>query len=132
MVKKHIDTVDEVLSSLKLIDKPFIQVFNKLDQISSQEQLDILKNKYSNSVFISAREDIEIESLIKKIERQIKSSYIRHIFTLTHSQSKYLDSIYKFTRVIDKKEDYNGIELKVEGSMDSIKKIKQIIEYEKK
>ena len=130
--KKHIDTVDEVLSSLELIDKPFVQVFNKLDQISNKEEIDILRDKYSDAIFISAKEGIDIESLIKRIEKQIKSSYIKHTFTLTHRQSKYLDSIYRLTRVIDKIDDYNGVILEVEGSIDSIKKIKQIIECKNK
>tara|TARA_Y100000590_G_C15650922_1_gene988715 strand:+ start:322 stop:1599 length:1278 start_codon:yes stop_codon:yes gene_type:complete len=127
VVKKHIDTIDEVLSSLKLNNKPFIQVFNKIDQLSNSDEKNILVNKYSNAIFISAKENLGVESLIKKIERQVRSSYIKQVFNITHEQSKHLDSIYKLTRVIDRKEDYNCIKLKVEGSINSIKKIKQII-----
>ena len=130
--KQHMQTLEGVLSSLKLINKPSVQIFNKIDRIKDQHYINTLKNKYQSAIFISAKENIGTNSLIREIEKCIKSSYSKHIFNLYHSQTKFLDTIYKLTRVINRKVNYEGIEVEVEGKRESIDKIKQIIAHKPK
>ena len=58
----------------------------------------------------------------------VQSEFTRDIFHITYKQAKLLDTIYGLTRVLKKKEDYDGIQLEVEGSKESLDKIRQMIE----
>ncbi|MCM8786622.1 MAG: GTPase HflX [Candidatus Omnitrophica bacterium] len=59
-------STDTVLVDLKLLDKPTLVVFNKIDKISDFE-LKALKNTYPDAVFVSASKKINIDKLKEKI-----------------------------------------------------------------
>ena len=119
-IRHHIDTVNEVLHNLQLSDKKSIQLFNKIDAINSVEQLQGLKARFKKSIFISAKKNIGIDSLITKIKDIIRHEFTKDVFHLTYKQANLLDMIYALTRVLKKKDNYDGIMLEVEGSRESL------------
>ena len=72
--------------------------------------------------------NIGIKILINKIQESIRSEFSHDIFHLSFKQTKLLDTIYALTRVLKKKSDYNGIRLEVEGTRQSLDKIRHILE----
>ena len=58
----------------------------------------------------------------------VRSNFTKDVFKLSYKKAKVLDTIYALTHVLKKKEDYNGIQLEVEGSPESLNKIRQILE----
>ena len=56
-----------------------------------------------------------------------RSDFIKYVFYIRYKQTKILDTIYALTRVLKKKEDYNGIQLEVEGRRETLEKIRKII-----
>ena len=66
--------------------------------------------------------------LSSKIQETITSQFCHDVFQLSFKQTKVLDTIYSLTRVLKKKSDYNGIRLEVEGTRQSLDKIRQILE----
>ena len=56
------------------------------------------------------------------------ANYYLYVFYLSFKQIKLLDTIYALTHVLKKKSDYNGIILEVEGTRQSLDKIRQILE----
>ena len=71
---------------------------------------------------------MEMIDVLNKLQETITSKYCYDIFHLSYKQTKVLDTIYAFTRVLKKKSDYNGIWLEVEGSRESLEKIRQILD----
>ena len=124
-IQDHIDTVNEVLYNLKLKDQSSLLVFNKLDKVNNPEQIDGIQQRFKDAIFISAEKNTGIDILMSRIKGLARSEFTKEVFHLSYKQAKLLDSIYKLTRVMKKKEDYNGIRLEVEGSQDSLDKIRQ-------
>ena len=127
-IQEHISIVDEVLQSLKLTGQSSILVFNKIDTIDITGQLQGLQQRFNDAIFISATNNVGIDNLKSKIKDIIQSQFTKDTFYITYKQVKLLDAIYALTRVLKKKEGYNGIQLEVEGSQKSLDKIRKILE----
>ena len=127
-IQEHICIVDEVLQSLHLTNQSSLLVFNKIDKIDISEQLQGLQQRFNDAIFISAENSVGIDNLKSKIKDIIQSQFTKDTFHITYKQVKLLDTIYSLTRVLKKKEGYNGIQLEVEGSQESLDKIRKILE----
>lgn len=126
-IQEHINTVDEVLNNLHLAEKSSLLVFNKIDAIDSHEQYHGLQKRFGDAIFISALKKSGIDTLISKIKDVVRSDFIKDVFHIRYKQTKILDTIYALTRVLKKKEDYDGIHLEVEGRREALDKIRKII-----
>lgn len=126
-ISEHIDTVKEVLKEMDIPSKTSIMVFNKIDSISAPI-LSGLKIRYKDASFISSLNNTGIDMLRDMMQETITSEFRHDVFQLSFKQTKVLDTIYALTRVLKKKTDYNGISLEVEGTRQSLDKIRQIIE----
>jgi GTP-binding protein HflX len=125
---QHIDTVEEALKEMDMPSKASIMVFNKIDAIPSPDILPGLKTRFRDASFISSLNNTGIDMLIAKIQEAITSDFVHGVFQLSFKQTRVLDTIYALTRVLNKKSDYNGISLEVEGTRQSLDKIRQILE----
>ncbi|MEO0202529.1 MAG: GTPase, partial [candidate division WOR-3 bacterium] len=70
-VNEHIEVVEKILSEMNVDEKAKIMVFNKIDLILDKNQIYRFKEKYTDSVFISAKLEIGIDELLKKIKEVI-------------------------------------------------------------
>ena len=127
-IQDHIDTVDEVLHNLRLAKQSSLLVFNKIDKIDHPDQLHGIQKRFPGAMFISAEKNIGIDSLMSKIKDMVRSELTKDTFHITYKQAKLLDTIYALTHVLKKKEDYDGIQIEVEGSREALDKIRQIVE----
>ena len=127
-IHEHIETVENVLKNMDMHNKTNLVVMNKIDTISDPDILKGLKARFIDANFISAYKNTGIKTFINNIEAAITSEFCHDIFHLTYKQTKILDYIYNLTKVLNKKSDYEGIKLEVEGSRESLNKIKQLIE----
>ncbi len=119
-INTHIDTVNNVLASLDIKNKESIFILNKIDLIKDKQILDGLKNKYNNAIFISTKDKIGINNLIKSISDIISTKFINHTVFVPYSQTNLVKEIYKLTQVITKKFNHKGIYLKIKGSKKNI------------
>jgi GTP-binding protein HflX len=126
-IHEHIETVEAVLKEMDMPNKTSIMVLNKIDAISDPQKLSGLKTRFKDASFISSLKNIDLNVLSDRIEQTITSGYQKDEFYLSFNQTKLLDTIYTLTRVLNKKSDYNGIRLEVEGNKRSLEKIRQII-----
>ena len=127
-IPQHIDTVEEVLKKMDMPSKANIMVLNKIDAISEPDILSGLKTRFKDASFISSINNTGIQKLNHKIQESITSEFNHDVFHLSFKQTKYLDTIYTLSRVLKKKSDYDGIRLEVEGTRQSLDKIRQILE----
>lgn len=111
----QVDTTIEILKDLDVLTKPLITVFNKVDKIDLEELL--YNNKYIvNEVFISAKDNLNINKLLKMIEENLPGE-LRHVLIKIpfnkHGELNYFMDKYKVTN-IEHGEDGSVIELVID------------------
>ena len=69
--EKQIESVKRVLDELELLDHPTILVLNKVDRVSDQSLLDVLKSHYNDSITISAARGEGIDRLEQAVREAL-------------------------------------------------------------
>jgi GTPase len=108
----NIKVVNDTLKELKSADKPTVMIFNKIDLLNDRELINYYKQKYKNSVFISAARSININSFIDEILSVLNFELKEYTMTLNHDQQKYLSNIYNLAKVIEVKYDESNVIVK--------------------
>jgi len=108
--------IDETLKELNCDKKSIIMVFNKIDLLKDRELLAYYKNKYKNSVFISAIRSININSFIDQIFTLLNLHLKEYTLFLKLDEQKLLSLIYNTTKVINIDYDENGIKITFQAS----------------
>ncbi len=85
----HTQVVDEVLTTLGCGDKPKLRVYNKCDGLDDKPK------DSENSVFISAREGINIEAMLKKVEEILLNQAIEHTFDVPYARGDVLSFLQR-------------------------------------
>ena len=97
----HIKSVTDVLKEIDVSHKPAICVFNKIDMLTKKE-LDLLKLKYKNGVFISALKTIGFDDLFGRI-KQIRDKNKLHVkVKIPYSESRLISLIHENYEVLEK------------------------------
>ncbi len=76
MKKEYIRTVNETLKELKSDNKPEILVFNKVDLVSSADELAAIRQEYPDAVFVSATRGIGLDDIYTEIQKKVERNYI--------------------------------------------------------
>jgi len=111
MVDENIKVVNETLKELNCESKPIIMVFNKIDLLKDRELITYYKQKYINSVFISAVRSININSFIEQIFSMLNLHLKEYTLFLKLDEQKLLSMIYNTAKVINIDYDENGIRI---------------------
>ena len=101
--ESNIFSVREVLKEIDVWKKHVILVFNKIDKISSAE-IDNLKIKYKNAVFISAFKKKGLSDLYSRIKKVIEKHYINIAVRIPYDESKLISFIYSNCQVLGRKD----------------------------
>lgn len=70
----QIDTTMRIMKDLKVLDKPMITVFNKMDQ-ANLDNLKYDKELIKNEIFISAKNDLNLDKLMELVEKNLPQEY---------------------------------------------------------
>ncbi|MCD6228753.1 MAG: GTPase HflX [Candidatus Omnitrophica bacterium] len=97
---KLIDAVNTILKDLSLLDKNIILVFNKIDKLT-EEELEILKGKFPEAVFISALKKLNLDSLLRRIEKVLFGETIEVSLNISLKSLDLLNWIYEHAQVIN-------------------------------
>lgn len=116
LIDENIKVVNETLKELNCDKKSIIMVFNKIDLLKDRELLAYYKNKYKNSVFISAIRSININSFIDQIFTLLNLHLKEYTLFLKLDEQKLLSLIYNTTKVINIDYDENGIKITFQAS----------------
>ncbi len=109
---KLIDAVNTILKDLSLLDKNTILVFNKIDKLT-EEELEILKNKFPEAIFISALKKLNLDSLLKRVEKVLFGETIKISLNIPLENLDLLNWIYEHTQVISTHYHQDGAEVVV-------------------
>ena len=108
----NIAVVNETLKKLNCATKPIVMIFNKIDLISNRELINYYKEKYKNSVFISAARSIGVSSFVEEILSILDFQLKEYEIKININNQKYLSSIYELAKVIDLKYEEKYIKIK--------------------
>lgn len=107
----HIEVVDKILTELGAGGKPTIAVLNKTDAAEGK----IIPSKierYTETVCISAKEGIGIESLMEKVEDIAPGKKHEVRICLPYSETKYVSELHENQVVLEEEYTAEGIQLK--------------------
>lgn len=103
-------TVLQIITDLKAQNIPLITVFNKADLLSPG-QLALLRTQYPQAVFVSALEEANLTTLLRRVEQAASYKWQVHTLSLRLDQLHLLGLFYEKSLVIDRKETPRGLTL---------------------
>jgi len=123
----HLRVVEETLKDFDSEHKKEILVFNKVDSVTDKSILEYVRNKYPNSVVISAQKGINISSLKKMIEDLIEESFTEEELELGIEQTKLASQIHELAEVISVKYNHDTVLFKYKANKENFQKINKLI-----
>ena len=103
---EQIDAVNAVLAEIGAGDKPTIMVFNKIDRVGVAGYIARLKEKYPNSVEISAKTGEGVPHLLAEIGTQLKPTREFLELRVPHERSAVIARLHKVGQVLERR--YSG------------------------
>lgn len=111
--REQIDVVNKTLEHLKIADKPVILTFNKIDAISDISEHRALQKEFPDSIFISAKRGINIESLTELMQEKYNRFNNLYDLFVPYAKSELISGIYSNYEILERSDDDNGTSLKV-------------------
>lgn len=127
----HIDVVEETLAELGCKDKAALKVFNKVDIVKDKSKIDFVKNRYENSVIISAERGINITSLEKKLMEMIEKSFFVETIEIELHNSKLASKIHSIAKVLSTKYFDSIMKITYKANKENAEKIRNIVQSQK-
>lgn len=103
-IETQLNTIDKALEDIDIGDKKILYVFNKIDKIENETLL-LGYKKREEKIYISAKNEEDIEKLKEKIVEVIKDDYIKVSMKIPYHDGKILD--YIMTNYDIEKKDYD-------------------------
>ena len=113
--ESQIDAVDEVLKELDAFERPTLMVFNKVDLLEDKEYTQLFRNKYPDSLAISAQNGTGLEALKDLLAERFSTQDVEVSLALSYQDGKALDYLYKHGEVFDT--DYQGESIRVKAKL---------------
>lgn len=124
---EHIKVVEDTLKQLDSGNKTQIKIFNKIDALKNKDTIDLLNDKYPNSLFISAERGIGITKLKEILLDIYKKNFVEYQLKLEHDQSKKISLVYELAEVFDTVYEDNFVVLKYRASILNHNQIQKLI-----
>ncbi len=125
--KNEISSVEKVLEELKVLDKPVIFAFNKIDILKDKSVINKIKKQKTKSVFISAINKQGFEELFKAIDGILKKGIKAYNLKIPQDRNDIVSSIYEHNKVLKTGYKENNVILRVELNAADAGKLKQFI-----
>lgn len=123
----QIKVVEQTLKEMNCEDKIIIKIFNKVDLLQDKARANYLKNKYKDSVIISASRGINILSLLEKIKNIIIREFGEEQIVFNYDNSNFINKIYKLASVLSTKYNDDSIQITYRTNKENSAKIKRLI-----
>lgn len=112
----QMEVVYETLKELGIEKKPVITVFNKIDQVSNENDRAALKDLRSDDfVLISAREGTGFSCLLEKIEKLLNEGFVRIERVIPYADAGQIQKIRRYGRL--EREEYREEGIYVEAEI---------------
>ena len=126
---EQIDAVNTVLEVLNASELPTLMVFNKIDLLEEQIELQILRAKYPNSIAISAETGEGLDALKAQLAERFAVHTSDIALTIPYAEGKILDFLYKHGEVLETDYQGDGIQVKARIADRYLKSVRPFMEY---
>ena len=123
----HINIVDQTLKDLGADKKSSLKVFNKIDLVNDKNRISYVRNKFRNTVIISAERGINISMFNEKLISIINNTYVEEKIDLDLADSKTAAKIHSMAEVISTNYDESLIHITYKTNRENSQKIKKLI-----
>lgn len=113
--ENHIRSVMGVLKEIGVSHKTVVLVFNKIDKVEKKE-LDLVKLKYRNAIFISALKKTGLDMLYNRIKKTVDKNRLTLTLKVPYDQNKLISFIFNYCKILDKQYVEDGILLMVNAN----------------
>lgn len=103
LAEEQVAAVNRVLEELGAGDKSTLMVFNKIDQTNGGATLPRLRERYPNSVAISARTGAGVSELLDAIGSQIRPERELVELKIPHEQAERVARLHQVGQVLERK-----------------------------
>ena len=123
----QIAVVDQTLKELESDKKMQIKVFNKVDALMDKNRISYIRNKYPDSIIISAQRGINISQLKQKLTEITESAYVEGIIDLGLNESKKAARIHTLAEVLSTEYDEDTMRITYRTNRENSEKIKKLL-----
>ncbi|HVO74326.1 MAG TPA: GTPase HflX [Ignavibacteriaceae bacterium] len=123
----HINVVEQTLKELGTDRKNQIKIFNKVDIVEDKNRIGYVRNKFKDSVIISAERGINIASLRNRITGMIEESFVEEKIDLDLSRANIAAKIHSLAEVLSTKYDENKMHITYRTNKQNSDKIKKML-----
>lgn len=123
---EQIDVVNKLLSSMGVMEKPILTIYNKTDLVNTVERLSV---EYSGRkpIEISAKTGEGMEKLVEEIQKILPQDEEKIFLFIPYSKSKIISYIHENSKITKKDFTEEGIEMSVIIEKIKKDKIKEFI-----
>ena len=126
-VLEHYRIIRNVLVEIKADKIPYLIVFNKLDKMDHDIQLEYLKNKLPEGLFISAKNCLGLDAFLHRIKIEMEECYLTAELFVPYEQGKNISSVQEGVEVIRKTHNKKGMVFKIRGNRTRIEKLQKMV-----
>jgi GTPase len=123
----HISVVEQTLKDLDADKKTELKIFNKIDIVDDKNRIAYVRNKYKNSVIISAERGINITKFKEKLTNSINETFVEEKIDLNLADSKTVAKIHSMAEVISTKYDEDLVHIIYKTNRENSNKIKKLV-----
>lgn len=102
----HVEVVRQTLKELGALNKPTLQVFNKVDDLDEHGLLCALQSEYPEAVFVSALRGIGLDELRGRLLGKVEEDFIERVACLPVSEAKAIAHIHRVADVLSEEYTY--------------------------
>jgi len=125
--EEQISVVKDTLEEIGAGSGKIINVFNKVDMLDDFELLNHLKDKYPDSVFISAKKGLNVEFLLSMVKDELSKEYVEKTLRIKNDSYKLLNKIYNLAEVLEVKYLKTITKIKVKATKENLDFIEILI-----
>ena len=108
----QIAAVNEVLDDLDATDIPMLMVFNKIDNLQTEDNLQVLRSQYPDAHLISAHRGDGIATLREALSNRFVELGPNLSLSIPYTDGKALDLLYKYGTVLNAEYAADAIHVK--------------------
>ena len=97
----QITAVNEVLDDLEATDIPMFMIFNKIDNLQTEDDLQILRSQYPDAHLISAHRGDGVAALMEALSNRFAELGTDLSLSIPYTDGKALDLLYKHGTVLN-------------------------------
>ncbi|MCF8721692.1 GTPase HflX [Nitrospina gracilis] len=101
--RRQMATAESVLNELGMHDTPTVNVFNKIDRIENQQDVEEMRRLYPDAVFVSCRKELGLDDLRQAIVRHYEARLVPYQVELDYTRSDLIPEIRKHALVVDER-----------------------------